>query len=116
MAAGREGRALEVRIPRIGHEHPIDGRCVAGVAGRGVPTPRSRRPEPRDRPRKFMSTTDTDPQPTQEPVLPRSHRLIRHLALLYGALTLAVALALAGGWLPASIAPQLRMIAREAIA
>jgi regulator of protease activity HflC (stomatin/prohibitin superfamily) len=63
-----------------------------------------------------MNTIDTDSQPMKEPVLPRSHRLIRHLALLYGALTLVVALALAAGWLPASVAPQLRALAREAIA
>ena len=94
MAVGREGCALEVRI------HPVDR------AGPGR----------KARPRKFMSTIDTDSQPTQEPVLPRSHRLIRHLALLYGALTLAVALALAAGWLPASVAPQLGEPARAAIA
>lgn len=63
-----------------------------------------------------MSTIDTDSQPTKEPVLPRSHRLIRQLALLYGALTLAVALVLAGGWLPASLAPQVRGVGREAVA
>ena len=76
MAVGREGCALEVRIHLSGHEH-------------------SRRHGPQARPRKFMNTIDTDSQPTKEPVLPRSHRLIRHLATLYGALTLVVALALA---------------------
>ncbi len=61
-----------------------------------------------------MNTIDTDSQPTKEPVLPRSHRLVRHLALLYGLATLAVALALTAGWLPADVAPQLRALAREA--
>src|SRR5215472_10792700 len=97
MAVGREGSALEVRIHLSGHEG--DQRLTG----------------PQARPRKFMKTIDTDSQPTKEPVLPRSHRLIRHLATLYGALTLAVALALAAGWLPASVASELGMIAREAI-
>ena len=63
-----------------------------------------------------MSIIDTDSKPDQEPVLPRSHRLIRQLAILYGALTVVVALALAAEWLPASVAPQLRALGREAIA
>lgn len=61
-----------------------------------------------------MSTIDTDSPPATEPVLPRSHRLIRQLTVLYGALTVVVALALAAGWLPPSWAPPLRMLAREA--
>lgn len=61
-----------------------------------------------------MSTIDTDSHPAQEPVLPRSHRLIRQLSILYGALTVVVALTLAAGWLPASITPQFRALGREA--
>src|SRR5579875_1373240 len=63
-----------------------------------------------------MNTSHTDSQPTKEPVLPRSHRLIRHLTLLYGIATLVVAPGLAAGWLPADVAPQLRTVASEAIA
>ena len=62
-----------------------------------------------------MSIIETHSPPTQEPVLPRSHRLIRQLAVLYGALTVVVALALAAAWLPASVAPQLRSLGHEAI-
>ncbi|MGH8219870.1 MAG: SPFH domain-containing protein [Steroidobacteraceae bacterium] len=63
-----------------------------------------------------MNTIDTDSPPSTEPVLPRSHRLIRQLALLYGIMTLVVAIALACGWLPASVASPLRALSREAVA
>lgn len=59
-----------------------------------------------------MNTTHSDPH-TQEPVLPRSLRLMRHLGVLFGALTLAVAVGLAAGLLPAVAVPRLHAFARE---
>lgn len=60
-----------------------------------------------------MNTIATDSQPPKEPVLPRSHRLVRHLALLYGLLALAVVLITIAALLPADLAPSLQALGRE---
>jgi regulator of protease activity HflC (stomatin/prohibitin superfamily) len=63
-----------------------------------------------------MNSPDTDPVRSKEPVFPRSHRLIRHLVLVYGIATLAVLVLLATVLLPQAVLPQLRALAREAAA
>jgi regulator of protease activity HflC (stomatin/prohibitin superfamily) len=63
-----------------------------------------------------MNHPDTDAEISSEPVFPRSHRLIRHLALTYGLATLAILLTLAAGLLPPGVLPRLRALAYEAAA
>ncbi len=60
--------------------------------------------------------TPADSDPSKELIVPRSHRLIRHLALLYGIATLAVAVFLVLALLPPTTLPEIRDIAREAVA
>ncbi|MGB6450813.1 MAG: SPFH domain-containing protein [Steroidobacteraceae bacterium] len=60
--------------------------------------------------------TPADSDPSKEPIFPRSHRLIRHLALLYGIVTLAVAVFLVLALLPPTVLPEIRAMAREAVA
>ena len=62
-----------------------------------------------------MKNPESDSANSLEPVLPRSHRLVRRLVLLYGICALAVAAVLAAALLPAQIIPQTRLIAFEAI-
>ncbi len=57
-----------------------------------------------------------DSDPSQELVFPRSHRLIRHLALLYGLGTLVVGAFLGLAALPEDVLPRLGAMAREAVA
>ncbi len=57
-----------------------------------------------------------DSDPSKELVFPRSHRLIRHLTLLYGIGTLAVAMFLALALLPGSVLSRTGAVAREAVA
>ncbi len=63
-----------------------------------------------------MNNPDTDSAASKEPVFPRSHRLIRHLALLYGISAAAVFVSLAAALLPEGVLPQLRSLAHEAVA
>jgi regulator of protease activity HflC (stomatin/prohibitin superfamily) len=62
-----------------------------------------------------MKNPDPDSARSLEPVLPRSHRLIRRLALLYGISAIAVVAVLAAGLLPVQVLPQARSIALEAL-
>ncbi len=59
--------------------------------------------------------TPADSEPSKELVFPRSHRLMRHLALLYGIGTLAVAVSLALALLPGAVLPRIGALAREAV-
>ncbi|HTW38511.1 MAG TPA: SPFH domain-containing protein [Steroidobacteraceae bacterium] len=60
-----------------------------------------------------MNNPDSDAPISKEPVFPRSHRLIRHLALTYGLATLAVVLLLAAALLPRAALPQVTALAYE---
>ena len=62
-----------------------------------------------------MKTTDTDSAQSTEPVLPRSHRLVRRLAWLYAISAAAVLVVLAAALLPAGILPQARSVALESL-
>ncbi len=62
-----------------------------------------------------MKTTDTDSAQSAEPVLPRSHRLVRRLAWLYAISTTAVVVVLAADLLPAGLLPQARSVAVESL-
>ncbi len=62
-----------------------------------------------------MNNPDTDAANPTEPVFPRSHRLIRYLALTYGIATLAVLLLLLTALLPQGLLPQLRALAHETL-
>jgi regulator of protease activity HflC (stomatin/prohibitin superfamily) len=52
---------------------------------------------------------------SNEPVLPRSHRLIRHLALLYGGGVLVALAFLGGALLPSGDLPRFGALARESV-
>ena len=60
-------------------------------------------------------TTDAQSQPPQGPVVPRPHRLIRNLALLYGGAFVAAAVLLCAGALPPQLLPGAGALAREAV-
>ena len=62
-----------------------------------------------------MKIPDTDSAQSTEPVLPRSHRLVRRLALLFGISAAAVAVVLAAALLPAGVLPQARSVALETV-
>lgn len=53
--------------------------------------------------------------PEPEPVVPRSHRLVRRLSLLFTVAVAAVAVFLCAAWLPAGVLPQARAVALEAL-
>ena len=61
-----------------------------------------------------MGNSETDPTKSTEQIAPRSHRLARRLALVYGAMSLAVGALLCAAFLPPGLAT-LRALAHEAI-
>ena len=63
-----------------------------------------------------MQQPETQATPPDERIFPRSHRLVRRLALLYGTATLALAVLMSAAALPAGAAGQLRTLARELVA
>ncbi len=62
-----------------------------------------------------MATPEADPTKSAEFVVPRSHRLVRRLATVYGALGLATGALLCADALPSGIATRLQSVAHEAI-
>jgi len=63
-----------------------------------------------------MNNPEPGSATSTEPVFPRSHRLVRQLALLYGVGALVVLVPLVAALLPEGVLPQLRSCAQESIA
>jgi regulator of protease activity HflC (stomatin/prohibitin superfamily) len=63
-----------------------------------------------------MNQTSAAPSQSSPPLVPRPHRFVRRLTLVYAGAALIVALLLSTQLLPASIAPRIRDVVDEAIA